>query len=125
MEFELPFPPTPEYAANHAENMVGPAKELSGVDLDFTPQSIAAIDGIIDEMREHNVTADRVSATLFGFGCYLGEVLIRNHRGRWRSTDETSMKDLAGFPLVVELGPDSFCNPDRQDVQASGEWARR
>jgi len=111
MELRLRFPPTPEYAAQHAELMVGPAKEISGADLDFSPASLKAVDGIVGQMRQDGVRVDQVAETLFGFGCYVGEVFVRSKGARWRSTDDTPMKGLAGFPLVLELGPDNMCNP--------------
>jgi hypothetical protein len=29
----------------------------------------------------------------------------------WVNADETKMKDLAGFPIVLNLATDSVCNP--------------
>jgi hypothetical protein len=111
MELSLKFPPTPEYAAQHAELMIQPARDISGVDLDFSPGSLEAIDRIIDQMRLEGVRSDQVAETLFGFGCYVGEVFVRSNGACWRPTDETGMAGLAGFPIVVELGPDNICNP--------------
>jgi len=111
MQLNLGFPPTPEYAAQHAEQMIQPAKEISGVDLDFKPESLAGIDGIIEDIRSEGVSAEEVGGTLFGFGCYLGEVLVRNHGAAWKLTDDTPMKGMAGFPMVVELEGESVCNP--------------
>ncbi|HVJ83533.1 MAG TPA: hypothetical protein VNC50_20880, partial [Planctomycetia bacterium] len=73
--------------------------------------SLRAVDDIIEDLRQEGCTSDQMAETLFGFGCYVGEVFVRNAGGRWRNAAETSMADLAGFPLVVELGKESFCNP--------------
>jgi hypothetical protein len=48
---------------------------------------------------------------LFGFGCYVGEVFVRNAGGKWRNSAETPLAELAGLPLLIELGTESFCNP--------------
>jgi hypothetical protein len=49
--------------------------------------------------------------TLFHFGCYVGEVFIRNVGGVWKETEKTKMKDVAGSPLVIELFTKSIVNP--------------
>ena len=111
MKLALKFPPMPEFAAQHAELMVRTAKEVSGVDLDFSPESIAAVDEIIEQLRQDGVTEEQVGETLFGFGCYLGEVLVRRNGAVWRASDDTPMRNAAGFQMVVDLGSDKFCNP--------------
>lgn len=111
MELELQFPPTPEYADQLAELMVPAARKVSGVVLDYSPDSLTAVDGIIEQFRRDGVPAERIASTLFCFGCYVGEVFVRNAGACWRSTEDTSMKDVCTFPLVLELGPDKFCNP--------------
>ncbi len=111
MEVKLKFPPTPEYADQLAELMVPAAQKVSGIVLDYSPDSLTAVDGIIDKFHRDNVPAERIASTLFCFGCYVGEVFVRNAGARWRPTEETSMKDFCDLPLVLELGPDRFCNP--------------
>ncbi len=111
MELKLQFPPTPEHAARHAELMVPAAKKVSGVVLDYSPDSLLAVDEIIGQFHRDGVPVERIASTLFCFGCYVGEVFVRNQGARWRSTDETPMKELDVFPMVLELGPDRFCSP--------------
>jgi len=111
MKLNLRFPPTPEYAEQHAEIMVQAAKEISGAELDFSPASLNAVDEIIEQMRQDGDTVEQIAETLFGFGCYVGEVFVRNKDAKWRLTEETPMKDFAGVPMVVELGPEQICNP--------------
>lgn len=111
MELRLNYPPTAENAAKFAEDMVGPAAEISGVDLDYSVASLEAVDNIIESMRQDGCTSDQVSGALWGFGCYVGEVFVRQAGGKWRNTAETGMADIAGFPMVVQLGEEKFCNP--------------
>jgi len=111
MELNLQFPPTPEFAAQHAQVMVQAAKDISGADLDFSPGSLNAVDQIVEQMRQGGVTAEQVGETLFGFGCYVGEVFVRHNGAKWCLADETPMKDFAGVPMVVELESDNLCNP--------------
>jgi len=111
MQLRLKYPPTVENAPKFAADIVASAAEISGVDLDYSVASLKTVDNIVEGMRQDGCTSDQIAATLFGFGCYVGEVLVRHAGGNWRNTDETSMAELVGFPLVIELGKDCLCNP--------------
>jgi hypothetical protein len=111
MRLQLNYPPTPENAPKFAAEIVAAAADISGVKLDYSVASLSSVDEIIEGLRQNGCTPDQVGETLFGFGCYVGEVFVRRAGGRWRNAGETSMANFAGFPLVVELGEESFCNP--------------
>jgi hypothetical protein len=111
MRLRLKYSPTVENAAKFATDMIGPAAEIGGVKLDYSIASLQAVDDIIEGMRQDGCTADDIAETLFGFGCYVGEVFVRNAGGKWRSAAETSMAKLAGSLLVIELSSETFCNP--------------
>ena len=110
MQLRLKYAPAPENAALFAGDIVESATQVSGVELDYTPDSLALVDGIFDGFRADGVTSEQLAETLFGFGCYVGEVLIRNAGGRWRATADEEQA-LAGWPIVVELGEQRWCNP--------------
>jgi hypothetical protein len=107
MKIQLPRPPIPENASAYAEMAVGGAKHVDNIDLDYSPESLEAVDGIIGRFHQHGVSAEQVDATLFAFGCYVVEVFIRNIGGTWRKEEWTEMRGVAGFFLVV----DKICNP--------------
>lgn len=111
MQLRLRYPPTPEYAAQHADLCVQSARDVSGVVLDYSVESLELLDDIIEGFREDGVTANQVAETLFTFGCYVGEVFVRNCNGEWRNAEDTSFSQFAGFPIVVQLGPTNFVNP--------------
>ncbi|MBL1175492.1 hypothetical protein [Pantanalinema sp. GBBB05] len=111
MRLQLKYPPTAENAPKFAADMVSPAAEMSGANLDYSVASLQAVDDIIECMRQDGCTPDQVAETLFGFGCYVGEVFVQRAGGRWRNAAETSMAKLADFPMVIELGKESFCSP--------------
>ncbi len=110
MQLRLKYPLGPENAVRFAEDIVTSAAKVNRVHLDFTPDSLALVDGIFDDFRADGVSGREIAETLFGFGCYVGEVLTRHAGGRWREiTDEE--RSSAGWPLVVDLGGDRWCNP--------------
>ena len=89
LEFRLNYEPTPENAPRFAEDMVQATKKIDGRDLDYTPDSLPILDEVLDGFSVDGIVEMRES--LFGFGCYLGEVFVRH----------------AGGPLGFELWPHS------------------
>ena len=57
------------------------------------------------------MTEDRFAETLFGFGCYVGEVMVRQAHGSWTGSAGTALEAYASFPLLVSLPPDNLSNP--------------
>ncbi|MDO3312598.1 hypothetical protein P5V96_05140 [Mycobacteroides abscessus subsp. abscessus] len=93
----LPEPPTTEHAADLAQRAVDAAYNVSGVELDYTPASLGLVDEILRGFREPG--SDAVAETIFVFGCYVGEVLIRNADYEWINTP-TELGHVLG-PLTV------------------------
>jgi hypothetical protein len=110
VQLRLKYEPTPENAGRFAADVVASAASVSGVKLDFTPESLDLVDGIFDDFRADGVTGKQIAETLFGFGCYVGEVLTRHAGGHWRAVGEAELT-VGGWPLVVELGTGRWCNP--------------
>lgn len=111
MNLKLKYDPVPENAAKFAEDIVNATKQISGDDLDYSPASLAVVDRIIEGFLQDGCKIDDIKETLFGFGCYVGEVFVRAGRGFWRAPKTEWEIRLFGFPAVVELGPDNTCNP--------------
>ncbi|WP_262285542.1 DUF6278 family protein [Micromonospora sp. MA102] len=110
MQLRLKYAPVPENAARFAGDIAAAAAQVSGVQLDYTPDSLARVDTIFDGFRADGLTGEQLAETLFGFGCYVGEVLTRHAGGRWRATAEDE-RAIVGWPLLVELGEHRWCNP--------------
>ena len=114
MDLRLKYAPIPENAPLFAADIAQSAFEVHRIDLDYRPGSLTDVDGIIEGFRIEGLTPNQIGETLFGFGCYVGEVFVRHAGGAWRATEETSMRDVAGGPFVIELphgGPIRFANP--------------
>jgi len=111
MKLCLKYEPTPANARCFAADIVAAATKANGANLDYTIDSLRQVDAIIESFRSDGVTSDQVAETLFGFGCYVGEVIVRRGEGKWRAAVETPMAQFAGFPLVVQHGSDGYCNP--------------
>lgn len=111
MNIRLPKPPIPENAQSYAEMAVNAVKNIDKVDLDYSPKSLEIVDGILGRFHRDRVPADKIGATLFAFGCYAGEVFVRHFGGRWLKEEDTAMRGLAGFFMVIQLPNDKICNP--------------
>ncbi|MBU3064982.1 hypothetical protein KO481_26055 [Nocardia sp. NEAU-G5] len=110
MRLRLKYAPEPANAARFAADIAAAAANVSGVELDYTPDSLGHVDEIIEGFRSDGLSSDQVAETLFGFGCYVGEVLRHNADGVWRPTTEQE-EDIFGFPMVMELPTGMVCNP--------------
>jgi hypothetical protein len=105
-------PPTAENAHIYADFIAQQALKVSKVKLDYSPKSLEKVDDIIEGFRREGQTSSQISATLFSFGCYVGEVFVRHAGAKWKDVDQTPMKEFAGgAPIVVELPSGTVCNP--------------
>jgi hypothetical protein len=87
------------------------AKRVSGVDLDYSVESLNHVDALIAGFRAQGVTEERFAETLFGFGCYVGEVMVRQAGGSWTGSVGTALEEYASFPLLISLPADNLSNP--------------
>jgi hypothetical protein len=81
------------------------------VELDYSVASLDHVDALIAGFRSQGVTEERFAETLFGFGCYVGEVMVRQAGGSWTTSIGTALEAYASFPLLVSLPPDNLSNP--------------
>lgn len=96
MQLRLKYAPVPENAARFAGDIVVSAAQVSGVHLDYTPDSLTSADAILDGFRAEGLASGQVAETLFGFGCYVGEVLTRHAGGRWQQRRQTNWPSSDG-----------------------------
>jgi len=87
------------------------ANNLGGVELDFSVESLSLVDDLIDSFRGEGLHVDDLDQTLVCFGCYVGEVLVRNNGGIWRFRNQVTLKEFSSFSIVVQLPDGSVCNP--------------
>ena len=108
---ELKYPITPENAHRFAELAVSAVKEHEGATLDYSVRSLKVVDRIIGRFHKEGATVEDVEITLFQFGCYVGEVFVRNAGGKWRRATRDEKKNVFGVPLVLQLDADTTANP--------------
>jgi hypothetical protein len=111
MNIRLPQPPIPENAHSYAAMAVTLAKNVEKFVLDYSPKSLEIVDGNLDRFHRDRAPLEQIATALFAFGCYVGEVFVRHAGGTWLKEDDTQMRGLAGFFIVVGLPNDKVCNP--------------
>lgn len=108
MQVHLNPPLEPASAPQHAAAIVATAADVSGADLDYSPESIDAVEEIVDGFRAEGVTGEDMADSLISFGCYVGEMLTRHYGGAWRYALDARPETV---PLVVELPGARECHP--------------
>jgi hypothetical protein len=114
MKLNLQFPPTPENAAALAELAVKAAWNVDSIELDYSPESLKQVDRILGKFHADKLTANQIGSTIFSFGCYVGEILVRQNSGKWKMPKQSL---LAKFGLgesnmmVIELPNGNVWNP--------------
>lgn len=114
MRLNLQHPPTPENASKLAQIVVDVTKNVENIDLDYSPDSLRHVDQIVNRFHDEGLTENQIGETVFTFGCYVGEILVRNNAGVWKLPKQSLIaKFLRGDEnmMVVELPNGTVCNP--------------
>lgn len=111
MDLRLKYPPQPKYARSLADVCVEAAARVSGITLDYSIESLSLVEKEIDSFIGQKLQTDKIASTLFCFGCYLGELLAQHVGGHWIPTDESKMKGLTPWPMVVQMNNGDCWNP--------------
>jgi hypothetical protein len=110
---QLLYEPTAANASRFAADIAEQAGG-QGIQLDYSAESIAYFDSVIESLRANKVQIEQVAEVLFGLGCFLGEAIVRATGGHWRAASATSLETTAPFPLVVLLPDGRLCDPAAQ-----------
>jgi hypothetical protein len=110
---QLPYEPTAANASRFAADIAEQAGSR-GVPLDFSADSVAYCDSVIESLRANKVKLEQVAEVLFSVGCFVGEAIVRTTGGHWRTSAATSLATTAPFPMVVLLPDGRLCDPAAQ-----------
>jgi hypothetical protein len=94
MKLELRYPATPENALDHAQLAVEVAWSEFGLDLDYTPGSLEAVDAQVDSLREDGLTGEDAAEALFVLG-----------------SARSRLAGISPWPMVVVLADGSAWDP--------------
>ena len=111
MGFRVQYEVTPDNAPRFAADAVRLSEEVFHMRLDYSVESLKVVNGALAMLRLHGADGDEYGAYIFSLGCYVGEVFVRQASGWWIPTAGSSMEELAGAPLVIELPGGRHANP--------------
>lgn len=111
MRLRLKYDPAPENASAFAADIAAATLDISGVALDYSRESLELVDSVIEDLRSGGPPAEQIAETLFGFGCYVGEVMVRRGGGRWDAPAGRDEAAFAGYPLLVRFPAGGWANP--------------
>jgi hypothetical protein len=111
LKLNLQYPPTPENAARHAQLAVDAARNVDGITLDFSPKTLKEVDRIIGSFHAEGLRSAQVGETVFSFGCYVGEIFVRHHAGRWIMPKRSLFGFGGSDMMLVEMPGGTVCNP--------------
>ncbi len=88
-----------------AAGMAFAAKEGFGYDLDYSLESLVNVERILTRMKKRM----KPHELAVGFGCYVGEVMIRSGNGKWIHNDDDS-EWVVDLPEGVRASPITRCH---------------
>lgn len=98
----LPYPATPENLPLLAEVAVQDAAQDEGIVLDYSEESLRAVDRILVGYHTRGVSLGSILETVFCYGCYVGEVMRVRGGGTWERTPDPAL--LGKLPVLREPG---------------------
>lgn len=78
---------TPSDFTREATEFCALALESYGLELDYTPATLKKLEQLMNDNFDPG-SADDNAALIVSMGCYVGEVIIRSHGGRWQADEE-------------------------------------
>lgn len=104
----LQHPPEADFAAAHAQTFVDAVQNIDGIILDYTVESLAAVDGVLSNFEEPG--SDAVAETVLTAGFYVGEVMVRQYGYRWTTKPE-DVPLWSPFDLLLAGPTGNYSNP--------------
>lgn len=95
--------------ADHAAHIADVVRRLDDEDLDFSIESLGIIDRLLGRFHDAGDDPERMAETLFQFGSYIGEVIVRNAGGKWLTVPDEH--PLGGHWPLVEMPQQRLVNP--------------
>ena len=104
LRLALQYALVPENATLFARDIVAQSAQ-QGIQLDYSLDSLGFADSVLRSLRANGVTVEQVPEVLLGFGCYLGEVVLRAREGSWRANSATAL------PISIVLSDGTAFDP--------------
>ena len=111
---ESPFPSRPlklvyeiipENGEKFAKQFSEIFKKVEGIELDYSPASIALVDNMLETRRGEGLSVDDFAETIFTAGCYVGQVIVNNNPSKWiREEDANLPEGIRMSAIIIKIG---------------------
>lgn len=101
---------TPEAASSLAAATVKVAALAHQIELDYSPASLDKVEALILSLKADAGAHESLHGMLLGFGCYVGEVLVRHLNFSWDAATPTE-RGLSGNTFGLRAPNGGFWNP--------------
>jgi hypothetical protein len=95
--------------ADHAGHLVEVVRRIGGIELDYSIESLDAVERLLDRFHDAGDDPQRMAETMFQFGAYIGEVMVHHAGGRWLTVPPEH--PLGGAWPLMELPNQDLANP--------------
>lgn len=102
---------TPEEAKQMAARFVSLIQRKFEVTLDYSPETLSAVDLIVDKIKATGVSETDGSGMIYSVGCYVGEVFVRHAGGEWKPTSDLGMEQVCSWPVAIRMPSGAGVNP--------------
>ncbi len=103
--------PSPKSVAGYANDAVKNFKRMTKVELDYSLKSLRYLDKILQSWRAQGANISDINKTLFSFGSYAGQVVLRHTDGSWQEDKDDPFADLQGKLIHLRLSNGARWDP--------------
>ena len=100
--------PGPGTVREYAEDAVKSMLRMYKVQLDYSPQSLRHVDAVLGDWKSKGAPLEQIIKSLYAFGSYAGEVMLRAAPGRWVESKEAkasgSLEELPFLAVHLDGG---------------------
>ncbi len=109
--------PTQKSVNGYANDAVKNFKRLTKLELDYSLKSLRHLDKVLQTWRGQGAKISDINKTLFSFGSYAGQVVLRHTDGSWQENEDDPFADLQGKLIFVRLRSGERWNPIEHGFQ--------
>lgn len=99
----LHFQPSIETVDGYAGDAIRMTQKVYTVDISsFAPSTLRRVDSVLEEWKTGGAKMEQVAKSIYAFGSFAGEVLLKARHGEWFKPDQPSNEeDFFDYPFLA------------------------
>ncbi|RFM27036.1 hypothetical protein [Deminuibacter soli] len=78
-------------------------KQNMNIELDYSVKSLRFVDAFLLQFSNEGFTVNDFAEVIFTAGCYTGEVMVRNNKGKWTTPHAIGVPETGATDIIVQL----------------------